>query len=260
MDLRYLLKMLALPPGCLLLMLLVAWMFRRRLPRLASLLFLGSVAALWMLSTPWFVEWAGHRLETDAPLPASAWPVLADRADAIVVLGAGRRESDPGWGKDVAGIYSTERVRYGARIAKASRLPVLVSGGKVWEDDSHPSEADLMAEVFEKDHQQPVQWREGHSRTTQENAERSWAMLEAQGKTRIVLVTQAWHMPRARRLFLQQGFTVIPAPMGYLSAPNGRPFQGVLPDANSFSNSVLIVHEGLGAWLYAHAPAFASSR
>lgn len=260
MELRYILKMLALPPGAFIAVLLVAWALRRRLPKTAGALFGATLLAFWIVSTPRFVEWGGGQFETDAPLPAASWAALSQRADAIVVLGAGRRESDPGWGGDAAGIFSTERVRYASRLARASGLPILTSGGTVWEDASHPSEADLMADVFEQDHGLKVTWREGQSRTTQENAERSYAVLHPLGRNRVVLVTQAWHMPRARRLFEQQGFDVIAAPMGYLGAPNGRPLGGLLPEYNAFSNGVLLVHEWIGSALYRYAPRLASSR
>ena len=260
MELRYVLKMLALPPGAFILLLLLAWVLRRRLPKTAGALFGVTLIAFWIIATPRFVEWGGRQFETDPPLATASWATLTQHADAIVVLGAGRRESDPGWGGDTAGIFSTERVRYASRIARASGLPILTTGGTVWEDSSHPSEADLMADVFEQDHGMKVTWREGKSRTTQENAELSYAILHPLQRDRVVLVTQAWHMPRARRLFEQQGFEVIAAPMGYLSAPNGRPLGGLLPEYNAFSNGVLLVHEWVGSQLYRYLPSVASSR
>ena len=55
---------------------------------------------------------------------------------------------------------------------------------------------------------------EEHSRTTYENALHTKAML---GSARILLVTAAYHMPRAVGLFEKQGFTVTPVTCGYES-------------------------------------------
>ncbi|MEK6803810.1 MAG: YdcF family protein [Nitrospirota bacterium] len=55
---------------------------------------------------------------------------------------------------------------------------------------------------------------EEKSRTTYENAVQTKAML---GSGRIPLVTAAYHLPRAVRLFEKQGFVVTPFPCGYES-------------------------------------------
>jgi len=55
---------------------------------------------------------------------------------------------------------------------------------------------------------------EEKSRTTYENAVQTKAML---GSGRILLVTAAYHLPRAVRLFEKQGFVVTPFPCGYES-------------------------------------------
>ena len=120
-----------------------------------------------------------------------------------------------------------ERVRYAARIAKVSQLPILISGGSPL--SSPPSEAELMAEVMEKDLGVSVRWQEKDSRTTWENATLSAAILKPAGVKRIVLVTQAFHMARARWCFERQGFEVIAAPMGFMSTPNGKPLGGWMP-------------------------------
>ena len=55
---------------------------------------------------------------------------------------------------------------------------------------------------------------EEKSRTAYENAVQTKAML---GSGRILLVTAAYHLPRAVRLFEKQGFVVTPFPCGYES-------------------------------------------
>ena len=141
-----------------------------------------------------------------------------------------------------------ERVRYAARLAKASGLPVLTSGGLHYGEP--PSEAAMMAEVLARDYGVAVRWQEGLSRTTWENARYSAEILKKEGVERVLLVTQAWHMPRARWSFEQVGFQVVSAPMGFLGVPNGRPAGGWLPESKAVWQSGLLLSEAVGLWAY----------
>lgn len=89
MPLRYLLKHLVLPPSGLLLLLVFAWWLRRRVPRLAAAGFAIGLGGLWLLSLPVTVEWAARLIEREPALPEAGWADLAQRAEAIVVLGGG---------------------------------------------------------------------------------------------------------------------------------------------------------------------------
>lgn len=248
MPIRYFFKQLLLPPGGLLLLLLAAWWLRRRAPRLASLCFVLGFGGLWLMSLPVGVEWLARQVEREAVLPEAQWPGLAERAGAIVVLGAGRQQADPGWGGDQPSHIALERVRYAARLASASGLPILASGGLHY--GQPPSEAALAAEVLQRDLATPARWLEERSRTTWENAVYSAQMLKAAGITRVVLVTSAAHMPRSRWCFEQNGIEVIAAPMGFLGVPNGRPFGGWLPEAPAIWQNNMLLNEVVGQLVY----------
>ncbi|CAD5107617.1 YdcF family protein [Zestomonas carbonaria] len=249
MFIRYIVKQLILPPGGLLLLLLAGWWLRRRFPRLAAACFVLGFGGLWVMSLPVVVEWSARALETEAPLPESRWPELARQADAIVVLGAGRDVDDPGWGGDQPGFMAIERMRYAARLAKASDLPVLTSGGLHF-GVRPPSEAALMADSLARDFGVEVRWREEGSRTTWENARDSAAILRPAGVRRVVLVTQASHMPRARWCFEQAGLEVIAAPMGFMGTPNERPGGGWLPESRAVWQSGVLLNEAVGRLVY----------
>ncbi|MEX6503404.1 YdcF family protein [Pseudomonas zhanjiangensis] len=248
MPIRYILKQLLMPPGGLLLLLLAAWCLRRRFPRLAAGCFVAAVAGLWLLSLPVTVEWSARLLEREPAMAEARWPALAGQVDAIVVLGAGRERDDPAWGGDQPSPLALERLRYGARLAKASGLPLLISGGLHF--GQPPSEAALMAQVLERDFGVKARWQEGRSRTTWENAVYSAALLKSAGMERVLLVTQAWHMPRARWCFEQQGLAVMTAPLGFLGVANGRPVGGWLPEAKALWQSGLLLNEALGLLAY----------
>ncbi|MBM7061410.1 YdcF family protein [Pseudomonas sp. UL073] len=249
MPFRYILKQLLLPPGVLLLLLLLGWWLRRRSPRLAASCFVLGFAGLWLMSLPVVVEWSARALESEAPLPQPQWPGLAQRAEVIVVLGGGRELADPAWGGDQPSSLALERLRFAARLARASGLPLLTSGGLHF-GTQPPSEAALLAQSSAEDFGVAVRWQESSSRTTWENALNSAALLRPQGIRRVVLVTQASHMPRARWCFERAGFEVVVAPLGYLGVANGRPGGGWLPESKALWQSGLLLNEALGRLLY----------
>jgi uncharacterized SAM-binding protein YcdF (DUF218 family) len=248
MPIRYFFKQLLLPPGGLLLLLLAGWWLRRRCPRLAALCFVLGFGGLWLMSLPATVQWAARLLESEAALDASEWSGLDQRAGAIVVLGAGREQADPSWGSDQPSSVAIERLRYASRLAKASGLPILASGGLHY--GQPPSEARLAADVLEADFATQTRWLEERSRTTWENALYTAEMLKAAGVARIVLVTSAWHMARSRWCFEEVGLEVIAAPVGFLGVPNGRPFGGWLPESKAIWQNGLLLNEAAGMLMY----------
>lgn len=247
-PLGYLFKQLLLPPGGLFLLLLLVWWWRLRRPRLALACGVLGLGGLWLMSLPVAVEQGARLLEREPALAASEWPTLGRRAEAIVLLGGGRERGDPGWGGDQPSLLALERARLAARLHWASGLPILASGGLHF--GAPPSEAELFAQVLQEDFSVMARWQEGRSRTTWENAALSAPLLRDAGVRRIVLVTQAWHMPRARWCFERHGFEVVPAPLGFLGVPNGRPLGGWLPESKALWQSGLLLHEAAGLLLY----------
>ncbi|MGG2398738.1 YdcF family protein [Pseudomonas sp. SH1-B] len=249
MPIRYILKQLLMPPGALLLLILLAWWWRRRFPRLATGCFVLGFGGLWLMSLPAVMQWGASQLEREPALAEAQWSTLAQRADAIVILGAGREQNDPGWGgTDQPGLMALERLRYAARLARASGLPLAATGGLHY--GQPPSEAALMADAMKRDYGLEIRWLEEQSRTTWENALLSAELLKPQGVRRVVLVTQAWHMARARWCFEQAGFEVITAPMGYLSAGYERPLGGWLPESRVIWQSSQLLNEAIGLLAY----------
>lgn len=249
MPIRYILKQLLMPPGILLLLMLLGWWLRRRFPRLAGVCFVTGFGGLWLMSLPAVMQWSAGLLEREPALEEARWATLAQRADAIVILGAGREQNDPGWGgADQPGLMALERLRYAARLARASGLPMAATGGLHY--GQPPSEAALMADAMKRDYGLEIRWLEEQSRTTWENAVLSADLLQPQGVRRVVLVTQAWHMPRSRWSFEQAGFEVISAPMGYLSAGYARPLGGWLPESRVIWQSGQLLNEAIGLLAY----------
>ena len=248
MTWRFILKQFGIPPGSLLLLLLAAWLLRNRMPNSARLLFCLTLAAFYGLSLPFTTQQLARYLENQPALHASLWPQLASRAGAIVVLGGGREPADSAWGSDQPSLFASQRLRYAARLHRASGLPILVSGGLHF--GRPPSEARIMADSLAQDYGVPARWQEDSSRTTEENARHSAAMLQPLGIQKIVLVTDAWHMQRSVWSFEQAGFTVIPAPQGFYSTRQHSPAGGWLPESRALWQNTQLLNELAGLWLY----------
>lgn len=253
-ELKTLVRALAMPPGGPLLVALAGLLLLRRLPSAGRLLAGAGVVALWLLSTHavggLLLRWveAGQR-----PLEVAAWQAAKDGGApprALVILGSGATPDGPfAPRRERLLARSLERVVAGARLARATALPVLVTGGRP--DGLEHSEAALMRQVLQDDLGIPVRWVEEASRDTAENASLSAALLRAEGISSVLLVTHAYHMPRARRAFEAVGLTVLPAPHGWAgSRPDGIFLRDLLPSAPALEASWLALHELSGMLWY----------
>jgi uncharacterized SAM-binding protein YcdF (DUF218 family) len=233
---------LFLPPASPLLLValgaVLAW--RRRVRAGAALAALGA-ALLWIACLP-VVGLSLVRLLEPPPATEASFA----GAQAIVVLGAGRIEASPEYEQDVANGEALGRLRYAARLARKTGLPLLVSGGKPY--GGRISEGETMAQVLAEDFRAPVRWIEGDSHTTAQNATGAFALLQPEGRTRILLVTSAVHLRRAELAFRKAGFEVIGAPSVYASRHDTRALDW-LPSARGLAATRAVLWEILGiAW------------
>ncbi len=245
--LKLLLKNLVLPPtGPLILIVAgLAMALSVRLRRAGVVLAAVATALLWALSTPMVADALVRSAEHYPPLDLDR-PV---QADAVVILAGGVRPNAPEYHHAAPGPTTMERVVYGARVAHATHLPVLVSG-------SH-AEAAAMADILEHDLALTPRWIENHSRDTHENALMSAALLHQAGVRRVVLVTSAVHMERSVREFRAAGLAVTPAPAEVWT----RRESGVLvlvPNPDALMRSQRALYEALGLLVQRLRPAFAA--
>ncbi|MHB8914952.1 MAG: YdcF family protein [Thiobacillus sp.] len=232
-----------LPPFSLVLLLVLALVLHRKRPRMAiSLIFLVAFA-LYVLSTPWVGGILRKSLEVSNPIDLRAPP----SADAIVVLGGGRRTQAREYGGDTLNSYSLERLRYAARLHRATQLPILATGGMP--GGGSVSEGALMRKVAIEELHIPIRWVEAASLTTWDNARLSAPILKKSGVKRILLVTDAAHMRRAVPLFQQQGLDVIPAGTHFAGTQISSPLT-LLPNASGLRDSNYALHEWVGIVWY----------
>ena len=237
---------LLLPPGLMFLGMLIGLAVRRRWPRIAFAFVLTSSILLLLCSLPIVLDPLFHYAE-DLPTFTTTQHV-APPAQAIVILGGGKIKNAPEYQSDTLSIPSINRVRYAVQIQKLTHLPMLATGGSVY--DNSESEASIIKRVVETEFGGKVQWTETRSRTTQENAIYSYAMLQHENITHIILVTHALHMRRSQSTFEKAGFVVTPAPMGFHVASAEPDYMGILPHAEYLLYSRELFHEWLGRIWY----------
>jgi len=248
MLIRALLKSLLMPPLVNIVAIVFALLLLRRWRVLKTLVISFSLLSLTLLSTPIVSHFLATQLER---YPALVWQnINPDDYQAIVVLGSGRYRVAPEYGgEDTAKPMGLVRLRYGAYLQRKTGLPILVAGG-AWLDDSVP-EAEFMSKVLEEEFLVEVTWREDKSRTTWENAQNSRKLTKFDNVKKILLVTHAWHMPRAVYSFEQAGFDVTPAPTMFKTAnPASNVVFDYVPDIGSLETSTWMLHEMLGVLWY----------
>ncbi|MFQ3787630.1 YdcF family protein [Halomonas sp. A29] len=234
-----LLKILLLPPMLNVLLVVLGLLLSPK-RFLGALLIMLGLFGLLLLATPI----ASHTLRQGLePYPIPARSQL-ESAEAIVILGGGRDYTAPefGWG-DAPANPTWRRLAYGAHLYRQTELPILVSGGRVHDEET--AEASLMATALRDIFDVPVRWLEEESRSTAENARISAEILRAEGIERVALVSQAWHLPRAVAEFEAQGLAVVPAPTEFTSPPP-EGLAAWLPRAYHLNQSTRALNEWLG--------------
>jgi uncharacterized SAM-binding protein YcdF (DUF218 family) len=206
LSLKSLAELFVLPPANLFLLFLAGVLIARRRQRLGRAVQYAAVALLYALSTPLIAGSLLRTLETATPLDLAA--IQSSGAGAVVVLSGEMAWTPEYGGGATVGSFTLERVRYAARVARATSLPVLVAGGVL--KRGAPPIAELMRDAL-KDFGISPRWVEARSQTTDQNARFSAALLRSDGIDTVVLVTNGFHMRRSTLAFAQAGLTVIPA-------------------------------------------------
>lgn len=255
-----LLTALALPPVPWLVLVLVgaACMPRRR--AVAGALVLLACTGLWLGSTTAAAEWLAQRLLAPPPAvdlareSAQLRDPEARAVTAVVVLGGGRDRFAPEYGAASLSARSLERLRYGVWLGRRLAVPVAFSGGVGHGAGGAAGQGDAEAEVAARiaadEFGHALRWQESTSRDTRENAALTLPLLARDGVRRVLIVTHAWHMPRAQRAFRDAAFRqgtaieIVPAPIA-LARRQDDPVLRWLPS----SEGALLMRDTLREWL-----------
>lgn len=166
----------------------------------------------------------------------------------VVVLGGGSVDRSPEEGMRASLCPEPEkRLVYGLKVARALKRPLIFSGGRVWQGKEIESEADaakaFIARYDARGGAGVAASYDDLSRTTRENA-RFAARLT--GARSVILVTSAYHMPRAVLSFQKEGLRVLPAPTDYKANRSPYTIADFLPSSAAFEESYKALHEYLG--------------
>lgn len=179
----------------------VSWLVGRKSKLWARILVGALIAFMWLMSCNVMTRIIGVPLEGEE-VPFAQADQVGD-IDAVVILGGGA-DIHKSCGR-VELFDAADRVWKGASLWNACNRPELkfVLGGQTDENilvllKDFGIPADVVS--IYKD-----------ARTTQEEAK----LIAESGVKKIALVTSAWHMPRAKRLFERAGFEIVPAPCDY---------------------------------------------
>lgn len=247
-NLSQLIQILILPPASPILLGLAGAFLLIWHRRPAAFLLVTGILLTYLFSIPYTASLLNRHLQSYGPLTGEV--LNQARPGAIVVLAGGLYSDAPEYGDDTINLRTLGRLRYAARLARQTGLPILASGG-VRDEEEDPTEAELMKRVLEEDFGIQAVLTEPFSQTTWENAIYSKAVLDSLGISTIVLVTNAAHLPRAVESFQRTGIKVVPAPTLFFSdEPSFSELNAWLPSPRAVYEIHYALHEWLGRLWY----------
>jgi uncharacterized SAM-binding protein YcdF (DUF218 family) len=178
-------------------------------------------------------------------------------ADAIVVLGGAMSYVRPAgepiaeWGDAV------DRVFGGIALARAERAPRLIFlGGSSIGQEGLPSEGDrarelaiqagIPADRVEVSPQALNTAEEAATIRKMFGVTEAAAVRTASARPKIILVTSAFHMPRAKVTFETEGFEVLPYPVDFRAPVRRMTLMEWLPSPDALEKTDLVIREALG--------------
>ena len=240
--LHKLLPLIVSPLGLVIGLLVLSVIFRRRGPSLFALLIL-LVASLPLTSDR---IWTA--LESDYPYRSIE---SVENADAVVVLSGilGGIETADGvvsqWGSAV------DRLFVGIDFLDSGKAPLIIFTRAQWPWLNLPPEGEILAEralTMGVDSGQIL--LTGTVTTTAEEADEIKTLMEFAGMERVILVTSAYHMPRAKMLFDRAGVKSIPHPTDFKSSGGHLDWMSFVPSAGGLSKTSGGIRELIGRFYY----------
>lgn len=194
-----------------------------------------TLAVVWILGCGVTMRLIGLPLEVEE-IDEKALPA----ADAIVLLGGGMGAHRQCGRAEMFG--SADRVWMAARLFRLGKAPKMTLSGKYVAESTVP-----LLKDFGVPEEALLYFPE--ARNTEEESE----MIAKSGIRKILLVTSAWHMPRAKMLFVRKGFEVIEAPTDYEmhgAAEEPLEFGDFLPNADALLRNGIVLKEWVARFGY----------
>ena len=245
----YLLKnlmLLCLPPSIFIIILLALslYLYYKYYKKIALLLLILSLG-LYCSANGYLAEKLIYSLEYRYPNE------LAQDADVIVLLGGGATANTPNLdGQGHLSSAAANRLLTALQLHKKTGLPIIVTGGKVFADTG--CEAEIAKRMLlQLSVTNDKIFQDTKSLNTRENAEQTKKILQEQGFTKPILVTSAYHMPRAVANFNNRGLQVYPFAGDYHSNQTSIDefkLDKFIPTASAMQDIVISIWEYIGIY------------
>jgi uncharacterized SAM-binding protein YcdF (DUF218 family) len=226
--------------------------FTRRWRRTGQALLTGAVLVLLLASNKWVSGRLITPLESQFPAigefqPGDVLPPSLAACQSVVVLGGGHQ--DDGSRASLTRLSSSSRARLVEAVRLLRLLPEarLIVSGPADAEHGGVVHAQVLANAAVSlgvDRSRIRMIDDAHD--TEEETARLHDML---GDAPFVLITSAWHLPRAEALSAAKGLHALPCPADYLySRPLRWRRSDFTWDVESLERSTAAVHEYLGIW------------
>ena len=234
------------PPGLFVLILIslayLAWRALRGKAIAASLCLFALI--LYVTSTA-----AGSLLITGPLETLYKRQLPPPKTDAAILVLAGGSSYDDQGSSVQPGVFAMERVYAAVKLAQSrpGHSTLIMSGGNLFGADDR-SEAEAMRDAAKAMGCELPVIVEKWSRTTAENMRQSAKIIQQRGLNHVIIVTNAFHIPRAMQLaarhmpYLQR----YPYPSGRLTDPVIRGPSSFLPHSGGLNASCLGIKEWIG--------------
>ncbi|MBP1963693.1 YdcF family protein [Paenibacillus aceris] len=243
----YLIKIvytLLLPPGIVILLLLsIALWLQQKKEYVGTLLIGLATLLLCVCAMPYFGNALLNSIERRYAPPEQV------TGDVLVMLTGGATLGMPDpltKGEGYLTGNTAARVLTVAELYRNTKLPILLSGGQVFEDSGNESQI-AKRHLIALGVPEASIYLDDTSRNTEENALHTQAMLTEKGWQHPVLITSAFHMARSVKQFQKLKVDIVPYPTDYLSQQKQvLSISKFVPSASGLSNTSIALKEYLG--------------
>ena len=218
-----------------------------------------AVALLYVGSMPIVSEALFRQIESNE---VKLTPQDVPQADAIVVLG-GMLSWVPSKQGLVTEWGDPDRFFAGVDLMAAGRAPTLIfTGSKFPWDLGLEAEGHVLKRYAQRMNIPADKiWVTADVQNTEQEAIEVGKLLKApsgEGK-KIILVTSAFHMKRAKMLFVKLGLDVVPYSVDFKSSQTALTPMSFLPHVNALGTTDAVIRESLGIVFYKLKLAFTSA-
>lgn len=233
------------PLGLLCIFMLFAFFlywFKKR--KAANVLFLFSTIWLLIISTKWLPDVLETALESQYPKQLRAQELDTNIVYDILVLGSGHTDDTALAPNDQLHSSALARLVEGVRIWHSVPKSRLITSG--YSPYIHPSQAEILAATAKAlGVDEKKIYRQDKPTITYEEA-KEYVRIYSVSKNPLILVTSAYQMPRAMKLFRSQGIDPIPAPTFHFIKEGIHKRCNILPDLDYAFRLEKAIHEWVG--------------